>query len=111
MRDFDQRITAPMAGFASAEDYYEKASAAPWLSKIVTPLLVLAAKDDPIVPAIVLQAAEWSTTTTLEITRRGGHLGFVGVANQSNWLEQRLAVWLVNDALTATSTNLHRKSA
>jgi hypothetical protein len=33
-RDFDERYTAPLHGFDSAEGYWHKCSCAPWLKRI-----------------------------------------------------------------------------
>ena len=51
MREFDAAYTAPHFGFASAEDYYHRASAMRVASRIRVPALVITAEDDPFVPA------------------------------------------------------------
>ena len=45
--DFDDRITAPLNGFAGADDYYARCSCRPFLRHIRTPTLILHALDDP----------------------------------------------------------------
>ncbi|MFI4876173.1 MAG: YheT family hydrolase, partial [Blastopirellula sp. JB062] len=47
--EFDREYTAPMAGFGSVNEYYEKASSGPLLAKIAMPAHILIAADDPIV--------------------------------------------------------------
>ena len=48
--DFDEKYTAPLNGFKSAEDYWAKASSKPYLSSIKTPTLMLSSEDDTLCP-------------------------------------------------------------
>ncbi len=79
LRAFDDRIIAPMHGFASAEDYYAKASCGPHLGAITVPTLCIHAQDDPIVPfdSLVPYIAQASERVEFIHQRHGGHLGFV----------------------------------
>ncbi len=95
MREFDERVTAPLSGFSGADDYYHQAAAYPHLSKLKVPTLVLASEDDPIVPAHVIRQAPWSKQVELEFTRHGGHLGYVSWRSGQAWLETRIANWLL----------------
>jgi predicted alpha/beta-fold hydrolase len=78
-RDWDHDITAPLHGFASAEDYWTRSSAGPFLPSVKRPLLILAAEDDPFVPpeALPREAAAANPQLTLEISGAGGHVAFV----------------------------------
>ncbi len=78
VREFDERITAPYGGFASADDYYARSSSGPWVQEIDRPTLVLAAEDDPMIPALSVRkfALPESGMVTREILRTGGHVGF-----------------------------------
>jgi predicted alpha/beta-fold hydrolase len=80
VREYDEAITAPYNGFASAADYYARSSAGPHLAAIRRPTLILAAEDDPLVPGP--SVARWplpaSGVVTREMTTTGGHVGFVG---------------------------------
>ncbi|MBN7819156.1 hydrolase [Bowmanella sp. Y57] len=77
-RDFDQHVTAPLHGFANADDYYQKCSAISFLNKISTPTLVLHSVDDPFMnPEVVPQAHELSPFVRLELSQQGGHVGFM----------------------------------
>jgi len=82
--DFDDAVTAPVHGFASAHDYYEKSSSLHLLASIRVKTLLLSAADDPFLPAEVLaraeQAAAHNPELTVEFHRAGGHVGFVGGA-------------------------------
>ena len=74
---FDHIFTAPLHGFAGADDYYARASAKPHLHRIRIPALVLNARNDPFVPAASLPAAsEVGSHVTLWQPRDGGHVGF-----------------------------------
>ena len=76
--DFDDRIVAPSNGFASAEDYYARSSAAPLLGGIRTPTLVVHAADDPWIPTEMYTERDWPSAgpVTLLIVPGGGHVGF-----------------------------------
>ena len=79
VREFDEKITAPYGGFASAEDYYTKSSSGPWLEEIDRPALIVSAADDPMIPGDSVRKYELprSGMVTREILPTGGHLGFV----------------------------------
>jgi uncharacterized protein len=97
LREFDDRITAPLHGFRGAEDYYARASCRPYLSVIVTPSLVIHAADDPFMsPAVVPRERELSMAVRLELSSRGGHVGFVGGEPWAPryWLETRIPDFL-----------------
>ncbi|MCA9224575.1 MAG: alpha/beta fold hydrolase, partial [Planctomycetales bacterium] len=74
--EFDDRFTAPLAGFRNADEYYERSSSSPLLARITVPTLVLAAADDPIVPVSIFDQTRYSPTTKLMITEHGGHVGY-----------------------------------
>jgi predicted alpha/beta-fold hydrolase len=76
---FDDAVTAPLHGFASARDYYARSSAGPKLDRIRTPTLLLQARDDPFTEPDLLGAElALSPAVTLEVSDHGGHVGFVG---------------------------------
>ena len=77
IRQFDDRFTAPLAGFKNADEYYRESSSAPLLKKIKTPTTLLCDRHDPIVQAKIFDAAVFSSAVQLEWTQRGGHLGYL----------------------------------
>ena len=91
--EFDGAVTAPVFGFASAEDYWRRCSSGPALAGVRRPLLALASLDDPMVPAqsIPFEAARANRFVTLEATPTGGHVAFVAGAPfwPSFWAERR----------------------
>jgi hypothetical protein len=92
---FDDRITAPLNGFAGVFDYYQRASCRQYLPQIDTPTLILQAADDPFLfPASLPFEHELGPGVTLELSPRGGHVGFVAGHwpwRPVYWLEERIA--------------------
>jgi predicted alpha/beta-fold hydrolase len=96
-RQFDDQFTAPVHGFDSANDYYEKSSSRQFLVNINKPTLIIHAKDDPFMTANVLpEAGELSASITLELTQCGGHVGFISSNSllPKSWLEPRIHTFI-----------------
>jgi predicted alpha/beta-fold hydrolase len=79
VRSFDETYTAPHFGFASAADYYHRASALRVIDRIRVPALIVTAMDDPFVPPepFADRALTSNPNVTLVLTRHGGHCGFI----------------------------------
>ncbi|AZD11124.1 Hydrolase, alpha/beta fold family functionally coupled to Phosphoribulokinase [Pseudomonas chlororaphis] len=95
--DFDGRVTAPLNGFADAEDYYRRASSRYFLGEVRTQTLIIQAADDPFVfPHSLPEAGELSSSTHFELQAKGGHVGFVegSVKTPGYYLERRIPQWL-----------------
>ena len=95
--EFDDRITAPLHGFQDADDYYARATCRPYLSAIAVPNLVIHAADDPFMsPTVVPGEEDLSAATRLELSRHGGHVGFVAGEPWAPryWLEMRIPAFL-----------------
>lgn len=96
--DFDDQVTAPLHGFADGADYYAKSSSRQYLQRIKVPTLLLQAKDDPLVGNNSLpEQHEMSAQVKLELSEKGGHVGFVSGNfpwKICYWLEQRAPVFL-----------------
>jgi len=94
---FDDNVTAPLHGFRDAEEYYRESSCRQYLGAIRTPTLLLHAEDDPfLLRSAIPNREELSASTILELTRRGGHVGFVGGRNPLKpqyWIDDRLMAW------------------
>ncbi len=87
LREFDDRVTARLHGFANVDDYYTRASSKPLLAHIAVPTLLLNARNDPFLPAEALPAAaEISATVTAVFPEEGGHVGFPGRKGRLDWL-------------------------
>lgn len=80
--EFDEAVTAPVHGFASATDYYSRSSSMGFLPHIPVRTLLLSAENDPFLPANVLERvrriAAANDRLLIEFVSGGGHVGFVG---------------------------------
>jgi predicted alpha/beta-fold hydrolase len=92
-REFDDLVTAPLHGFRDAEDYWARASSAPWLARIRVSTLVLNARNDPFLREEDLYAATRgaSRDVVLEFPGTGGHAGFPA---RGDWLARRILEFL-----------------
>jgi predicted alpha/beta-fold hydrolase len=89
--EFDDRFTAPLFGFGTAENYYGTQSSAGFLENIRIPALVIAAKDDPLVPfAMYEEHSAFQTNPALELVApdAGGHLGFLSKTRPRFWIDR-----------------------
>ena len=94
IREFDERLTAPLHGFSDALDYYTRCSSRSFLGQVQVPTLILHAADDPFMsPSVVPQPEELSAAVTLELSEGGGHVGFVAGLGRY-WLEERIPEFL-----------------
>jgi len=98
LKEFDDAITAPLHGFLNADDYYHRSSSRSYIKTIQKPTLLLQARDDPFMVEEVLPLPhELSSFVQLEITEKGGHVGFVSGRfpwSASYWLEKRVPLFL-----------------
>ncbi len=94
--DFDDGYVAPLAGFASADDYYARCSLAPRLDAIAVPTLCLTAADDPWIPVSTYLATRWERNPLLTplIASGGGHVGFHDAVRDGTWADRAIAAWL-----------------
>lgn len=95
---FDDQVTAPLHGFSNVHAYYREASSSQYLHRIMTPTLIIHALDDPFMTPEVLPAQEeLSQKVTLELSEKGGHVGFVSgqiPGLPAYWLDQRVPEFL-----------------
>lgn len=77
-REWDTEIVAARHGFRDAADYYERMSVAPRLERLAVPALLVAAEDDPMVPAAAVRPFLAGRDTPLEArwVPSGGHMAF-----------------------------------
>lgn len=95
---FDDKITAPLHGFSGAHEYYFKSSAKRFLKHIKVPTLIIHAADDPFMtPDVMPEHHELSESITFELSKYGGHVGFVSgtiPGKAKYWLEERIPEYL-----------------
>jgi predicted alpha/beta-fold hydrolase len=91
--EFDDAVTAPLHGFAGADDYYARASSGQLLKHVRVPTLLLNAQNDPFLPreALLHASREASASVLREFPPTGGHVGFPG---RGPWLARRLLSFL-----------------
>ena len=97
LRQFDDKITAPIHGFHDADDYYQQCSGLKLLDKLSTPTLIIHAADDPFMDdSVIPDASDLAPTITYELSRSGGHVGFIQGTPWAPeyWLEHRVPHWL-----------------
>jgi hypothetical protein len=109
--DFDEIVTGPIHGFRDAHDYYARSSSLPYLSGIRRPTLLLNARDDPFLPAEVLDevcaVARDNRFLAIEFSARGGHVGFVaGPPWRPEYYAERRVGEFLETALATKSVSL-----
>ncbi len=92
IRRFDDVYTAPSHGFGGATNYYFQASALRVVDQIRIPTLILAAEDDPFVPASQFRepVIRDNPHVAVRIERHGGHCGFASLPDADDdgyWAE------------------------
>ena len=106
-KDFDTIYTAPVFGFKSPEDYWRKASSKPFLKDITTPTLLITSLDDPFLSkeCFPYQEAEHNNSFFLEVTKYGGHVGFMSSFNhqKNRWLEHRMIHFVKQNGIDTIS--------
>lgn len=96
IREFDDRITAPLSGFADATDYYRQTSSVHLLANINVPTTILVADDDPLIPVHMFDRPDLPDCVRVVRTRHGGHLGFISAQGSDpdrRWLDWRVVDW------------------
>jgi hypothetical protein len=95
--EFDNLYTAPLCGFADADDYYARSSAAPLVPQISIPCRILFAADDPLIDTTTFDAMTLPSNIQVYHTLRGGHLGFLGIPGRPGgyrWMDAQLLDWV-----------------
>jgi predicted alpha/beta-fold hydrolase len=92
--EFDERYTAPLHGFASADAYYEYAASGRYLPGIRIPTLLVNALNDPFLPPSCFPraAAAASPSFYLETPATGGHVGFAEGRPDGEYYSERRAI-------------------
>ncbi|MDX2267140.1 MAG: alpha/beta fold hydrolase [Bryobacter sp.] len=94
--EFDDRFTSKAFGFGDAATYYATQSSAGFLGRIRQRTLLIHAADDPLIPVRVYEEAGIAANPALrlELTRHGGHVGFLARAGKRFWAEERAVAWM-----------------
>lgn len=91
LKDFDDHYTAPLSGFADAEDYYQQSSSLFFVERIQLPTLVVNAQNDPFLSpeSYPFELIGQLETVWLETPDKGGHCGFTLLGRKFYWSELR----------------------
>ena len=103
-------MVARLHGFNNVQDYYQRSSSRQFLKSIAVTTLLIQALDDPFMTEEALpELAELSSSVHLEITKEGGHVGFIAGENPFKpdyWLDRRIPVFL-KQQLSSIGVNSH----
>ena len=90
-REFDAAFSAPMNGFQSVDDFYYDAACKNFLHDLDTPLLIVMAKNDPIISTtcVPLELCKRHPKIKFELTKHGGHVGYSMFGKPYNWMDVR----------------------
>jgi predicted alpha/beta-fold hydrolase len=107
LTDFDDTFTAPLHGFASAADYYQRCSAKQFLAAIKVPTLVVSARNDPFLgsESFIDDDRLVGTSVAFVAPKQGGHCGFMprGHRRGENYWSEQVAVHYARQHLPLTS--------
>ncbi len=96
--DYDDKVTAPLHGFAGAQDYYDRCSSRQFLKTIKVPTRIIHSSDDPFMfKETVPGREELSRFIDFILTTRGGHVGFISgktPASSYSWSEKKIIEFL-----------------
>lgn len=89
--DLDTLYSAPLNGFNDLDSFYRYISAQTYLDKIKKPLYILSAQNDPILSqsCFPVKQANENPLIFLEITKFGGHTGFIRKGNEFTYAEEK----------------------
>jgi len=90
-RDFDLHFSAKIGGYDNVKDYYHYLSSGNFVAGTTVPVLIVNAKNDPIVPPACSphELARTHPLITLEQPDWGGHVGFALRGKPHNWMDER----------------------
>ena len=94
--DLDDKITAKFFGFGDAPNYYRTQSAIGRLHEIAIPTLLIASKDDPLVPFDIYrhESIAYNPHLRLLALDHGGHVSFLARRGPRFWLDDAILEWM-----------------
>ncbi len=93
-KDYDDRYTAPLHGFKSAEDYWDKCGSGRYITGIQLPVLIANAKNDPFLSTgcYPIRQTAANPNVTLVMPDSGGHVGFVSFNRKRLYWSEHAAI-------------------
>lgn len=98
---FDGRFTAPIHGYAGAEDYWHSCSSLHFLPNVQRPTLIINAADDTFLapPCFPREFADQHDLVYLEVPENGGHCGFYSPQKDGSYWHERRAYQFIQEQL------------
>ena len=95
MRELTEWLVLRHTDFGSLERYFDGYSiAGERLAALQVPARILMAEDDPVIPVTEFSALQLPASAVLEISRQGGHCGFLLGAGLDGFAEAWVAAQL-----------------
>ncbi len=88
--EFDERFTLRLfPGYKDTDDFYNKITSDQFLDKITVPILIVNAKNDPMLgeKCYPVELAKNSNLIHLEMPEKGGHVGFTTKIKDISYME------------------------
>ena len=96
--EYDDQVVAKLYGFKDVHDYYAQSSSRTYLREIENPTLLIHAQDDPfMVPEVIPSPQELGPDVRIEVTEKGGHVGFIEghqALRPKYWIDRRILSFL-----------------
>ncbi len=105
-RGFDDGYTSAVWGFESVEQFYADTSSYHVLPDVRIPTLLIASRDDPLVPVELFDSLKRQPSITVHLTDHGGHLGFIGRSGSDadrRWMDWRIVDFITDEAAQSAS--------
>lgn len=97
-REYDDKVTAPLHGFDSVQDYYDRCSCRQFLKRIKVKTQIIHASDDPFVFVdTVPRDDELNENIDLLLSSHGGHVGFISAGSLTttySWCDRKIIEFL-----------------
>ncbi|MCK8783858.1 alpha/beta fold hydrolase [Roseomonas sp. NAR14] len=100
MREFEETVSAPRFGYRGYDEFVAAIRPDRVLPRIRVPTLLLAAADDPIVPAAMLRGVDWDACPAVApvLVAGGGHCGFQDMGRGGNLADRAIVSLFVGVA-------------
>lgn len=107
-QQFDEKFTLKLfPGFRDTDDFYSKITSDQYLDKITVPVLIVNAKNDPMLgdKCYPIEVAEKSDYIHLEMPEKGGHVGFTLTNKEFSYMEYVAEKFISEVILSGGSQN------
>lgn len=106
LRDLTRRLVLRHTDFETLEAYLDGyALEGDALAKLTVPATILTSADDPVIPIADFQSLTLPPGVELEVTRHGGHCGFIRDFSMRSWTEDFIAARLIERLMPPDSVS------